>query len=197
MRKIIILEFITLDGIIQGPGGPGEDNEGGFEYGGWVAPYSDEVGEKALKKQLKPADLLLGRKTFDIWENYWPAHADQWPGVNEVTKYVLSGSRKQSDWQNTVFLDSLEDIKKLKESDGAEIKLWGSSQVVQLLLANDLVDEIWLKIYPVILGKGKKLFDDGSIPTAFKLVETTVTPSGVILANYERSGEVETGTVEA
>jgi dihydrofolate reductase len=199
MRKIIVLEFITLDGIIQAPGGPEEDPASRFKYGGWSAPYhdSDEVGQKVMQKELEPADLLLGRKTFDIWEDYWPKHADFWPGINDVTKYVLSKTVKKSDWKNCVFLKSLADIKKLKNSKGGDIKVWGSSQLTQLLLKNGLVDELWLKIHPVILGKGKRLFGDDSIPAAFTLKESTVTTTGVIMTNYKRTGKVKTGTIGA
>lgn len=197
MRKIIVLSFITLDGIMQAPGGPEEDTSGGFKYGGWTAPYADEVSGKVLEKQTTPADLLLGRKTFDIWENYWPEHADNWPGINDVTKFVLSTTRKNSNWNACVFLTSLADIKELKNTAGPDLKVWGSSELVQLLLKNDLVDELWLNIHPVILGKGKKLFADGSIPAAFTLIDSTVTPSGVIMVNYKRAGNVETGTVGA
>src|SRR3954468_9731971 len=195
MRKIIVLSMISLDGIMQAPGGPEEDTSGGFEYGGWVAPYVDEVIGKAMEKLMQPADLLLGRKTFEIWADYWPEHADNWPGINDVTKYVLSTTMKKSDWKNTVFLESLADIEKLKNSNGSDIKVWGSSKLIQLLLKNDLVDELWLSIHPLTLGKGKKLFDDGPIPAAFTLVEGTITPAGVIIANYRRAGEVRTGRV--
>ncbi len=197
MRKIIVLEFISLDGVMQAPGEPEEDTSNGFKYGGWSAPYSDEVGGKVMQKQMKPADLLLGRKTFDIFASYWPKHADYWPGINDVTKYVMSKTMKKSDWKNTVFLKSLADIKKLKNSKGSEIKVWGSSELSQLLFKNDLVDELWLKIYPVTLGKGKKLFDNGTVPAAFTLTESSVTPTGVIVANYKRAGEVKTGTMGA
>jgi len=200
MRKIIVLSMITLDGVMQAPGGPEEDKSGGFKYGGWVAPYDDEVGNKIMEKLMKPSDLLLGRKTFDIWEDYWPVHADIWPGINDVTKYVLFKKKKKSDWQNSVFLKNLAAIKKLKNSPangGADIQVWGSSKLIQLLLKKDLVDELWLMIHPLTLGKGKKLFDDQAIPAAFKLAESTVTPSGVIIANYKRAGEVKTGTVGA
>jgi dihydrofolate reductase len=197
MRKIIVLSFITLDGVMQAPGGPEEDSSDGFKYGGWTAPYNDEVSGKVMEKQMKPADLLLGRKTFDIFASYWPEHADIWPGINDVTKYVLSKSMKKSEWKNSVFLESLADIKKLKNSEGADLKIWGSSKLVQLLLKNDLVDELWLNIHPLTLGKGKKLFDNEATPAAFTLVESTVTPSGVIMANYKRAGEVKTGTVGA
>lgn len=194
MRKITVLSFITLDGVMQAPGGPEEDPSEGFKYGGWTAAYDDEVSAEVMQKQLKPADLLLGRKTFDIWADYWPKHAEYWPGVNEVTKYVLSNTIDKSDWENSVFLKSVEEIEKLKNSEGSDINVWGSSKLVQLLLEHDLVDEFWLNIHPILLGKGKKLFDDSAIPAAFTLIESTVTPSGVIMANYRRTGEVKTGT---
>jgi dihydrofolate reductase len=197
MRKIIVISMITLDGVMQAPGGPGEDRSGGFKYGGWVAPYLDEVGGKVMEKQMKPADLLLGRKTFQIFAGYWPKHENGWPGISDVTKYVLSRTMKKSDWKNSVFLKSLADIKKLKRSKGSDIKVWGSGKLIQLLLKNDLVDELWLIIHPLTLGKGKKLFDNGAIPAAFTLLESTVTPSGVIIANYKRAGKVKTGTVGA
>ncbi len=197
MRKIIVLSFITLDGVMQAPGGPEEDTSGGFEYGGWTAPYSDEVSGKVMEKQMLPADLLLGRKTFEIFASYWPDHADIWPGINEVNKYVLSTTMEKSNWKNSIFFNSLADIENLKNSEGADIKVWGSSELVQLLLKNDLVDELWLNIHPITLGKGKKLFDDGPIPAAFTLVESITTPSGVIMANYKRAGNVKTGTVGA
>jgi len=195
MRKIIVLSMITLDGVMQAPGGPEEDPSGGFKYGGWVAPYGDEVSGKLMQKLMKPSDLLLGRKTFQIWENYWPGHADYWPGINDVTKYVLSTTLKKSEWKNSVFLNSLSDIEKLKNSDGSDIKVWGSGELIQLLLKNDLVDELWLIIHPLTLGKGKKLFGDDVIPAAFTLTESTVTTTGVFIANYKRAGEVKTGTV--
>jgi dihydrofolate reductase len=176
MRKIIVLEFITLDGVMQAPGGPEEDESGVFKYGGWSAPYEDEVLGKAMEKQMKSADLLLGRTTFDIFEEYWPEHAASWPGINDVTKYVLSTTRNKSDWKNTVFIENLADVKKLKNSEGSDIQVWGSSKLTQLLLKNDLVDELCLKIYPLTLGEGKKLFDGGPIPAAFTLTESLVTP---------------------
>ncbi|WP_316633761.1 dihydrofolate reductase family protein [uncultured Flavobacterium sp.] len=195
MRKIIVLTMITIDGVMQAPGGPDEDTSGGFEYGGWVAPFGDEEYGKVMQEQMKPSDILLGRKTFDIFEDYWPKHANGWPGINEVTKYVLSSTRKTSDWENSVFLENIDDIKKLKNSEGGDIKVWGSATLVQLLLKHDLVDEFALKIHPIILGKGKKLFDDDAIPSAFTLTENTVTPSGVIAVSYKRTGEVKTGTI--
>lgn len=198
MRKIIVLSMITLDGVMQAPGAPEEDTSGNFKYGGWVAPYGDEVSGKVMEKLMKPSDLLLGRKTFEIWENYWPQHESGWPGINDVTKYVLSTTRKNSDWKNSIFLNSLSEIENLKTSSApaaTDIQVWGSSKLIQLLLKNDLVDELWLMIHPLTLGKGKKLFEDGPIPAAFKLAESTVTPSGVIITNYTRAGEVKTGTV--
>jgi dihydrofolate reductase len=147
-----------------------------------------------MEKQMKTADLLLGRKTFEIFASYWPQHEKEWPGINDVTKYVLSNTMEKSDWTNTVFLKSLEDIKKLKNSNGIDLQVHGSGELINLLLENDLVDELWLKIHPITLGNGKKLFNTGAIPAAFTLEESTVTPSGVIIANYKRAGEVETGS---
>ncbi len=189
--------MITLDGVLQGPGGPEEDTSGGFKYGGWVAPYSDEVGDKVMERLLKPADLLLGRKTFQIWENYWPKHADFWPGINEVTKYVMSTTVQKSDWNACVFFNDLSDIEKLKSSDGSDIQVWGSGELIQSLLKHDLVDELWLMIHPLTLGEGKKLFDNGAIPAAFALTESVATSTGVLMAHYKRAGEVQTGTVGA
>jgi dihydrofolate reductase len=188
--------MITLDGVMQAPGGPKEDTSGGFKFGGWSAPYGDKVGWQVVQKRMQPADYLLGRKTFKIWESYWPAHTDMWPGINEGTKYVLSNTVQESDWKTTVFLKSVEDIKRLKESEGSDIHVWGSSKLVKLLLENDLVDELWLSIYPITLGDGKKLFA-GAIPAAFTLEETLPTTKGVIIANYKRAGQVKTGTVGA
>lgn len=195
MRKIIVLSFITLDGVMQAPGGPDEDTSGDFKYGGWVAPYFDEESSKIMEKQLKPADLLLGRKTFEIFASYWPEHANIWPGINDVTKYVMSNTMEKSEWKNSVFLKSLTEIENLKNSNGSDIQVHGSGELIQLLLKNDLVDELWLKIFPLTLGNGKRLFDNGSIPLAFELTESTVTPNGVIFVNYKRDGQVRTGTV--
>ena len=192
--------MITLDGVMQAPGGPEEDTSGVFKYGGWSAPYGDEVGGKVVQKELNPADYLLGRKTFKIWADYWPEHGDFWPGINEGTKYVFSKSMKKSDpivagWKKSVVIKNVADIKKIKNSKGSDIQVWGSGELVQLLLKNDLVDELRLKIHPLTLGKGKKLFDNGTIPAAFTLIESIVTPGGVIIANYKRAGKVKTGTI--
>jgi dihydrofolate reductase len=195
MRKIIVLSMITLDGVMQAPGGPEEDTSNGFEYGGWTASYGDEVFSKVFEKLMQPADILLGRKTFEIFANYWPEHEKGWPGINEVTKYVMSGTMKKSDWKNSVFLRSVADIEELKKSEGSDIQVWGSGKLIQTLLKNDLVDNLWLIIFPLTLGKGQKLFDSGAIPAAFTLIESTVTPNGVIMANYKRAGDVITGTV--
>ncbi len=195
--------MITLDGVMQAPGGPEEDKSGGSNYGGWTVPYGDKPYGKAVQKELKqPADYLLGRKTFDIWEGYWPKHTDFWPGINDSTKYVLSRTRKKSDpiaigWKNTVFIKSVADIKRIKKSKGSSIQVWGSSELIKLLLKNDLVDELRLKIHPLTLGKGKKIFDMGPIPAAFTLTESVVTSKGVIIACYKRAGKVKTGTVGA
>ena len=148
-----------------------------------------------MEKELKPAEHLLGRKTFEIWEGYWPKHADFWPGINDGTKYVMSKTREKTDWKNTVFFKSVADIKKFKNSKGSDIQVWGSSKLIQLLLKHDLVDELRLKIHPLSLGKGKKLFVDGAIPAAFTLIESTVTTKGVILVHYKRAGKVKTGAM--
>ncbi len=200
MRKIIVLSFITLDGIMQAPGGPDEDTSSGFKYGGWTAPYfyeADEAAGELMAKQMKSADLLLGRKTFEIFAAYWPEHEDMWPGINDVTKYVMSKTMDKSDWQNSVFLKSVEDIEKLKKSEGSDIQVHGSGNLTQTLLKHDLVDELWLKTFPITLGIGKRLFGEGTIAAAFTLTESLVTSNGVIFANYKRAGEVKTGTVGA
>lgn len=195
MRKIIILSFLTLDGVMQAPGGSDEDKSNGFKYGGWVAPYFDGAAGKIMQKQMKSADLLLGRKTHDIFASYWPVHGDMWPGVNDVTKYVLSRTIDKSDWNNTVFLKSVEGVEQLKHSEGTDLKVHGSGDLAQTLLKHDLVDELWLKTFPITLGTGKRLFGEGTIPAAFALTESLITPNGVVFANYKRAGEVKTGTI--
>lgn len=190
--------MVSLDGVMQAPGGSREDPSGGFRYGGWTAPYGDEVyGEVVQKELAKRADYLLGRKTFEIWEGYWPEHADFWPGINRGTKYVLSKTRKSSAWRNSVFIRSVAAIRKLRRSKGPDLQVWGSSKLVQLLFTNDLVDELRLKIHPLTLGKGKRLFGKAGIPAAFRLVESAVTTTGVILVSYRKSGKVKTGTIGA
>jgi dihydrofolate reductase len=192
MRKIIVGSFISLDGVMQAAGGPEE----GFEYGGWCAPYYDEVVDEIAEKQKKPAhDILLGRKTFEGFASFFPEREDIWPGVNDLTKYVMSSTLEKSSWKNSVFLKSVDDIKKLKNSEGTDIQVHGSGNLVQTLLKHDLVDELWLLIHPLTLGTGNKLFADGTIPVAFTLVESTATPSGVIAAHYKRNGTVKTGAM--
>ena len=198
MRKIIVLEHISIDGVIQAPGGPEEDTSNGFAYGGWSGPYSDEILGAALGKRMNsPFDLLLGRKTFDIWEQYWPKHADEWPGVNTATKYVASNTRTSSQWQPSVFLngDIAEKVAKIKGQPGPDLHVWGSGNLLQTLIKHDLVDTFWLMVYPITLGGGKRLFADGTIPAAFKVTESIVGSTGVILVNYERAGAVQTGTI--
>jgi len=197
MRKITVLEFITIDGVMQAPGGPEEDPSAKFAFGGWQAPF---MGDEAAEKLTGPAlqadvEFLLGGYTFEIWSGYWPKHGDFWPYINDNMKYVLSRTQTETDWQNTAFLRSVEDIRKLKESGGPDLHVWGSSKLVQLLLANNLVDEICLMIYPLILGQGKKLFADGAAPRTFTLTEGHVGKTGVIAARYSRAGDVKTGTV--
>lgn len=200
MRKIILLSFITLDGVMQAPGGPDEDLSNGFKYGGWTAPYfteADKAAGELMQKQMRPADLLLGRKTFEIFATYWPRHADMWLGINDVTKYAVSKTLKTSDWKNSVFLENLDDIQKLKNSEGSDIQVHGSGNLAQTLLKHDVVDELWLKTFPITIGTGKRLFGEGTTPAAFTLTESLVTPNGVIFANYKRAGEIKTGTVGA
>ncbi len=197
MRKIIVLEHISLDGVIQAPGGPEEDPRDGFAYGGWSAPYSDEIIGTALAKKMNtPFDLLLGRKTFDIWADFWPQHADLWPGVNTATKYVVSNTMTSHKWQPSVFLngDIAEKVAGLKQEQGPDLHVWGSGNLLQTLMKHDLVDVFWLMLYPITLGTGKRLFADGTIPAAFKVTESIVGSNGVIVANYERAGAITTGT---
>lgn len=196
MRKIIVLTFMSLDGVMQAPGGPEEDPTEHFAFGGWQAPYDDDVANEVTAKELEASvEYLLGRKTFEIWADYWPQHADIWPGINEGMKYVLSTTMDKTDWKNTTFIQNVEAVKKLKESDGPDIQVWGSSKLVQLLLEHDLVDELRLMTYPLILGEGKKLFADGARPAAFTLTKSLVGTSGVLIAWYQRAGEVTTGTM--
>lgn len=185
--------MVSLDGVMQAPGGPEEDRSNGFKFGGWTAPYNDAISTEGVRKELQPAEYLLGRKTFEIWENYWPEHGDFWPGINTGTKYVLSKTRKSSDWKHSVFVEDLDAIEKIKQSEGGDIHVWGSSELVRLLMQHQMVDELRLKIYPILLGGGKKLFDGNASPSSFELTDSTVTTKGVILANYKKSGKVETG----
>jgi len=200
MRKIIVQELITLDGVMQAPGGPEEDTSSGFKYGGWTAPYFYEADAEAgelMQKWMKSADLLLGRKTFEIFAAYWPSHADMWQGIMDVTKYCVSTTMNESDWKNSVFLKNVNDIKKLKNSGDADIQVIGSGNMAQTLFKHDLVDEMRLMTFPITLGQGKRLFGEETIPAAFTLTESLVASNGVIFASYKRAGEVKTGTIGA
>ncbi len=192
MRKITACEFMTLDGVIQN-----EENDGdGFKHGGWFFPYADEVTGAVVQERLaKPVDLLLGRKTFDIWEPYWPEHSDFWPNVMTATKYVASNTRDSSDWQPTVFLsgDLAENVRQLKQTDGPDLHVFGSADMLQTLFKEDLVDALELMIIPVTLGSGKRLFRDGTIPASFKVTSGQVASKGIIIVSYERDGDVRTG----
>jgi dihydrofolate reductase len=199
MRKIVVLSFISLDGVMQAPGGPEEDGSDGFQYGGWTVPYSDEFSNNIMGEQMSmPFDLLLGRKTYDIFAGYWPTQGPSSVSVpfNKATKYVISSSSPKLTWENSELVDGdvVTKLKDLKSSDGPMLQVHGSGNMVQTLLKNDLVDELWLKIFPVTLGNGKRLFDSGVMPAAFELTESKTTPSGVIFANYKRAGEVKTGS---
>lgn len=202
MRKIVVLSFITLDGVMQAPGGPEEDPTGGFKHGGWTIGYFDDFLGKVMGEQMgKPFDLLLGRKTYEIFAAYWPFVKDG-PDraiaarINKAKKYVASKTLRKLDWSNSELLkgDVPKEIRKLKEQDGPDIQVHGSGNLIQTLLKHDLVDEFWLKTFPVTLGRGKRLFADGTIPAGLKLLESQISPSGVILAQYARAGEVKTGS---
>ncbi len=199
MRKIVVLSFVSLDGVMQAPGGPEEDTSGGFKYGGWTFPYFDEFSGNIMNEQMgMPFDLLLGRKTYDIFAGYWPHQTGDIPaGVfNKATKYVVSGSSPKLTWENSELIDGdvVAKLKELKGRDGPMLQVHGSGNLIQTLLKNDLVDELWLKIFPVTLGNGKRLFAEGTRAAAFELMESKTSPSGVIFANYKRAGEVKTGS---
>jgi dihydrofolate reductase len=199
MRKLIVLEFVSLDGVMQAPGGPEEDVSGDFRFGGWTVPYSDEfIGDVMTEQMGEPFDLLLGRKTYEIFASYWPYHVENDGGValNKATKYVASSHELNLTWDKSVQLkgDVAEAVRELKAQDGTDLQVYGSGKLIQTLFKHDLVDELWLKIYPVTLGPGKRLFAEGTIPAAFTLTGSKVSPKGVIVANYVRSGEVKTGS---
>jgi len=197
MSKLIVLSFVTMDGVMQAPGGPEEDPSGGFKYGGWTHPFFDDFAGKVMGEQMsQPANLLLGRKTFEIFASYWPQHEDEWHGVNQMTKYVASNTLKKHAWSNSVFLSGnvADEIKKLKQQKGPDLQVHGSGNLIQTLLKNDLVDEFWLKIFPITLGNGKRLFAEGTTPRSFKLIESKISPAGVIFASYARAGDVQTGS---
>jgi dihydrofolate reductase len=199
MRKIVVLSFVSLDGVMQAPGGPEEDTSGGFKYGGWTVPYWDDFSDKIMGEQIDATrfDLLLGRKTYDIFASYWPKQkGDIADPFNAVTKYVVSASSPKLTWEKSVLIDGdvVAKLKELKGQDGPMLQVHGSGNLIQTLLKNDLVDELWLKIFPLTLGKGKRLFAEGTMPAAFKLTESKTSPKGVIFANYKRSGAVKTGS---
>jgi len=200
MRRLIVLSFITLDGVMQAPGAPEEDPSGGFKYGGWTVGYFDDFGGSVMVEQMgHPFDLLLGRRTYDIFAGYWPKAAADDPiaqGINKATKYVVSHRPVNVDWKTSVLIDGdvVAKIKKLKAEDGPELQVHGSGNLIQTLLKSDLVDEFWLKTFPVTLGTGKRLFADGTMPFGFKLLDSKISPSGVIVASYARAGEVKIGS---
>ena len=198
MRKVIVLTFVSLDGVMQAPGGPEEDASGGFRFGGWTVPYFDEAVGKEMDDQMgKPFDLLLGRKTYDLFASFWPHQTDPpAASLNEARKYVASRKPRKLDWKNSTLLsgDVVEEVRKLKQEDGPELQVHGSADFIQTLLKNDLVDELWLKIFPVTLGEGKRLFGEGTSPASFKVVKSTTSPSGEIVASYWREGDVKTGS---
>jgi dihydrofolate reductase len=200
MRKIIVLSFITLDGVMQAPGGPEEDQTGGFKYGGWTVGYWDDFLGGIMGKQMaEPFDLLLGRKTYEIFAAHWPYVKSDDPiagKLNITKKYVASTTLEKLDWSNSALVkgDIVHEIKKLKEQNGPELQVHGSGNLIQTLLKHDLIDEFRLKIFPITLGKGKRLFDDGTIPAGFRLVDSKTSTTGVIVATYERAGKVKTGS---
>lgn len=190
--------MVSLDGVMQGPGGPKEDTSGGFKLGGWTWPYSDKISQKIYKDEFSGEyDLLLGRKTYDLWVNYWPKQkgpiADPF---NKATKYVVSHHGDGLTWEKSVLIDGdvAAKIKELKKQDGPMLSVQGSSNMIQTLLKNDLVDEFWLRIYPLTLGSGKRLFADGTVPAAFKLMDCKTNSKGMIFAYYKRAGKVKTGS---
>ena len=200
MRKLIVLSFITLDGVMQAPGGPGEDDSGGFKYGGWSVGYFDDFLGNVMTEQMgHPLDLLLGRKTYDIFAGYWPQVKDETgAGINRAKKYVVSHLPVNLDWKTTVPIngDVAGKIKQLKNEDGPEIQVHGSGNLIQTLLKNDLVDEFWLKTFPVALGSGKRLFAEGTMPAGFTLKESRTSPTGVIVSSYAPAGDVKIGSFE-
>jgi dihydrofolate reductase len=197
-RKLVVLTFVSLDGVMQAPGGKGEDPSGGFDLEGWTVPLFDEALAEEMGRQMsEPFDLLLGRKTYDIFAGYWPSQGDDDP-INIARKYVVTSRPISAGWRETIPIggDVTAEIAKLKQQDGPMLQVHGSSQLIQALLAHDLVDDLWLKIFPVVLGKGKRLFGEGAVPTAFELTGAHTTPSGVVVASYTRAGAVQLGTFE-
>jgi dihydrofolate reductase len=199
MRKINVLTFVTMDGVMQGPGGPEEDTGGGFSHGGWSVGYFDEaVGQEMAKEMGEPFDLLLGRRTYEIFAAHWPRATDPIADViNRATKYVATNRPLSTDWSKTAVRldgDVVEAVRKLKSGTGPQLQVHGSGTLIQTLLQRDLVDELWLKIFPVTIGSGRQLFADGTTLAAFELIETSASPSGVIIAKYRRDGAVKLGS---
>lgn len=202
MRKLIVLSFITLDGVMQAPGGPGEDDSGGFKYGGWSVGYFDEFLGNVMGEQMgHPFDLLLGRRTYDIFAAHWPRLGDDDPGarvINRARKYVVSHRPVSLEWKTTIPIsgDVAVKITQLKKEDGPEIQVHGSGNLIQTLLKHDLVDEMWLKIFPVTLGSGKRLFAEGTRPAGLELKDSRISATGVVVSSYARAGEVKLGSFE-
>ncbi|HEY0612005.1 MAG TPA: dihydrofolate reductase family protein [Chitinophaga sp.] len=200
MRKIIVTTFVTLDGVLQAPGGPTEDSTQGFQWGGWSANYGDDSTNEAIGGIMSGSfDLLLGRRTYEIFSAYWP-YQENHPiaeKFNNVQKFVVSGKQPQLDWVNSTLIsgDVVANIRALKQQDGPDLHVWGSSRLIQTLLANDLIDKLYVLTYPVTVGKGKRLFDGGSHAGNWKLLSSKVSGTGVIIAEYEPAGALVTGTV--
>ena len=199
MRELVVSTFLTLDGVMQAPGGPGEDPSGGFPVEGWSVGYWDDaMGEEMSKLMGKPFDLVLGRKTYDIFAAHWPRATDQEAAgpLNSATKYVASRSRPTLDWENSVLLEGevADAVAELKKGDGPELQVHGSADLLQTLVRHDLVDRYSLRIFPLVVGCGKRLFGDGAVPAGLRLVESSVTSTGVFVGTYEPDGEVRTGT---
>jgi dihydrofolate reductase len=198
MRKIVVFTMVSLDGVMQAPGGPEEDTSGNFKYGGWTAPYADESFSPIINKELSvPFDLLLGKKTYGIFASYWPKQTGTIAGLfNKAKKYVISDTTVDLTWKESILItdDVVAKMKALKAEDGPMLQVWGSGQLIQTLLKNNLVDELRLRIFPVTIGTGKRLFAEGTIPAAFELLDYQALPSGVILANYKRAGKLKTGS---
>ena len=199
MRKLIVSTFLTLDGVMQAPGGPGEDDSGGFAHGGWSVNYWDEkMGEVMGAAMSVPFDLVLGRTTYDIFAAFWPDAPEEAGGkpLNDATKYVASQSQRTLDWSNSVLIegDAAEGIAALKQEDGPELQVHGSGNLIQTLLRHNLVDQYRLWVFPLVIGSGKRLFSDGTIPSGLKLVDSTVSTTGVVIGTYEPAGEIVTGS---
>jgi dihydrofolate reductase len=199
MRRLIVSTFLTLDGVMQAPGGPGEDDSGGFAHGGWSVNYWDEqMGQVMGEAMSGPFDLILGRKTYDIFAAYWP-HASDDQGakpLNDATKYVASRSHPTLGWSDSILIegDAVEGIAALKKEDGPELQVHGSGDLIQTLIRHNLVDQYRLWVFPLVIGSGKRLFSDGTIPCGLKLVESKVSTTGVVIGTYEPAGEIVTGS---